>query len=458
MKKLIIFLLLCVPMLCSCSGNEPNDVAYVVALGIDKGSGDNFDITIQFAKPNTISGGASEEGGKAGNEIIENIFIEAPSIYSAINVANSVISKEFSLSHTRIIVFSEELAREGIGDLLQTFAKSDDIRPDILLAVSKDKASEYLKNIKPLVELNPIKYYQLIYEKNNFGTIPKINASEVYFDIISGLRDPVMPLAGVMKAPGGDEEGSSSQQASGDSGGSSGGSSGGGSGSSGGEESGQENQTDLSQSQQELNQENEIGTNQEGFQYKIKDYQAGEVAIIESDKSEALGMAVFRSDKLEAIFGETESEIYNILNGTYDSSFVTFSGISDKAFTVTVKLHQYRRPSYKVNIKDKTVNIKLYLEFDIYSFDENDKIDQNTSEFEHHCEEIMNSEFENFIKKMRDNYGSDIMGIGEKAKKCFWSLKSYNEYDWENQFPDYEISVDTELKTRHSGLTAKEES
>lgn len=70
----------------------------------------------------------------------------------------------------------------------------------------------------------------------------------------------------------------------------------------------------------------------------------------------------------------------------------------------------------------------------------------------------MNSEFENFIKNMRDNYGSDIMGIGEKAKKCFWNLKSYNEYDWENQFPDYDISVDTELKTRHSGLTAKEES
>lgn len=458
MKKLIIFLLLCVPMLCSCSGNEPNDVAYVVALGIDKGLGDNFGITIQFAKPNTISGGASEEGGKAGNEIIENIFIEAPSIYSAINVANSVISKEFSLSHTRIIVFSEELAREGIGDLLQTFAKSDDIRPDILLAVSRDKASEYLKNIKPLVELNPIKYYQLIYEKNNFGTIPKINASEVYFDIISGSKDPVMPLAGVMKAPGGDEEGSSSQQASGDSGGGSGGSSGGNSGGSGGEESGQENQTDLSQSQQELNEENKIGTNQEGFQYKIKDYQAGEVAIIESDKSEALGMAVFRSDKLEAIFGKTESEIYNILNGTYDSSFVTLSANSDESSTVTVKLHQYRRPAYKININDKKVTIKLYLEFDIYSFNEDDKIDENTAEFEQHCEDIMNSEFENFIKNMRDNYGSDIMGIGEKAKKCFWNLKSYNEYDWENQFPDYDISVDTELKTRHSGLTAKEES
>ncbi len=81
-----------------------------MALGIDKGDNDNFDITIQYANTTQISGGSSEEGGKNGSQIVENITVEAPTIYSAVGLANHIVSKTFSLSHAKLIVFSQEIA------------------------------------------------------------------------------------------------------------------------------------------------------------------------------------------------------------------------------------------------------------------------------------------------------------------------------------------------------------
>ena len=97
-------------LISGCSdATEPDSLGYVVAIGIDKAKKEDakFDITLQFANPVSISGGAKEEGGKGGSESIKNITVTAPSIYSAVNVANHVVSKVFTLSHTKVVVFSE---------------------------------------------------------------------------------------------------------------------------------------------------------------------------------------------------------------------------------------------------------------------------------------------------------------------------------------------------------------
>ena len=46
---------------------EPNELAYAVALGIDKSEGgEGYLYTLQIADPMVISGGSGEEGGKEG--------------------------------------------------------------------------------------------------------------------------------------------------------------------------------------------------------------------------------------------------------------------------------------------------------------------------------------------------------------------------------------------------------
>lgn len=442
-------------VLSGCMGAEPNDVAYVSALGIDMGLQGNYDITIQFARPTQISGGANEEGGKGGEEIVENIQVEAPDIYSAVNIANKLISKEFSLSHAKLIVFSEEAAQNGIKNIMETVSRSNEMRPDIITAVSRETANRYLENLKPIVEVNPTKYYQLIFEKKHSGGIPKMNGINSMNYLISNQKDIVMPLTGVAKANG-DGQNSQGKQNSGgsDSGSDSDGSQSG--GSSGGSDSGGSQSKKESVPGQSI--EGDVPITENGFQYKNRNYKAGEIKMINDDKSEVLGMAVFKGDKLIAEMGENEADIYNILIGDYKDNYTSFFSKVTPETTITVEMSQRRKPVYKIDKKNKKVKVSVYLEGDFYAlpYDYELEDDDEVDEFEKDCEEEISRRCKEFIVSMRDEYDSDVLGFGEKAKGYFLDINKYNEYNWKEKFKEYDIEVTTKFKIRHSGVSYRE--
>ena len=200
--KLTIPILLIILLLCGCyDKTEPNDIAFVTAMGIDKSkqNKENYDITFQIAKPTQISGGASEEGGKGG-EIIQNITVEAPTIYAGIETANFIISKSISLSHIKLFVFSEEIARGGIADLTETMTRSEEIRPNVFLAVSKTSAKEYLESVQPSAEINPAKYYQAKFDKEILGGVSKTTNNKFYFYQKTTEKNAILPLASSIKS------------------------------------------------------------------------------------------------------------------------------------------------------------------------------------------------------------------------------------------------------------------
>ena len=84
-----------------------DNLVYVVAIGIDKGTKEKFNISFQF----TPGGSHSETGSSEKPELVLN-SVEASSIDSAINLMNAYMSKELSLSHCRLVIFSEEVAYE----------------------------------------------------------------------------------------------------------------------------------------------------------------------------------------------------------------------------------------------------------------------------------------------------------------------------------------------------------
>lgn len=450
MKKIQYLLpILFLPMLSGCFGTEPNDTAYVCAIGIDKGQEGNFDITIQFAKPTQISGGSNEEGGKGGENIVENILIEAPDIYSAVNIANHLVSKKFSLSHMKLIVFSEETARDGIEDVMEIISRSNEMRPDIITAVSQSSANSYLEDLKPIIDVNPAKYYQLIFENNDSGGIPKMNGLRAIEYLMNDERDIVMPLVGVAKAGEKKEQSSDSQsQSQGEE-------------KEGEEQNGQNTNTDVTQNDNQDNNNNnnneenpvigDVLINNNGFQYKNREYKAGQVKIIDEDKSEALGMAVFNKSKYIMSLSGNKADIYNILIGDYKDNYTSFYSSVTPNEPITIILNQRRIPIYKIDIKNKKIKISLYMEGDFYSLPFNYNKENEVMEFEKSCAAEISQRCSEFVKDMRDNYNADIVGIGEKVKKYFMDINSYHEYNWREKFKEYDIEVETKFKIRHSG-------
>lgn len=440
--KRIITLICLVSLLSGCYDYiEPNDLSYVVAIGIDKGSDETlYNYTLQFARPTQISGGSSEEGG-SGEKTIGTVKVEAPSIYSAVNVANHVISKTFTLSHTKIIVISNELAKSGIGKIVDTVGRSIDLRPTVFLCVSSDKASDYLESVKPVVEINPVKYYRLIFESPNSSYIPKNDVGTIFANLKSDTEQSTLPLVGVGKGSKKSEDSSQSLQ---------GGSSQSSSGSSGGE--------NQSQSPQPSSQEyKKIPLNEEKFEYHMKEYIAGKLDIEKQNESEVVGTAVFKGDKMVSSLSGIESEILNMITGRYTNGYSSLYVPQSPNNPVTIRIEQIKKPKIKIELKNNVPKIKvdLFLEGIFMSVPSDYIIEQNISEFEKNTSEYIKDYALTFLNKTSKEFNSDIVGFGKNAKMLFLENKEYKDFKWNEKYKDAEFNCNVEFSVRRTGLTMR---
>lgn len=94
----------------SYSSRKLENLAYVLALGIDVGENSNLKLSAQFSKSATISPGSGSSSEDANNIVL--VSGESDSIFSALNLLNSYIGKELNLSHCSLIIFSEEFAKQ----------------------------------------------------------------------------------------------------------------------------------------------------------------------------------------------------------------------------------------------------------------------------------------------------------------------------------------------------------
>ena len=446
-KRLVALIILCSFLLSGCYDYiEPNDLAYVVAIGIDKGSNENlFNYTLQFARPTQISGGSSEEGG-SGEKTIGTVKVEAPSIYSAVNVANHVISKTFTLSHTKIIVISNEIAKSGIGNIVDTIGRSTDIRPSVFLCVSSDEAAKYLESVKPVVEINPVKYYRLIFESPNSSYIPKNDVGTVYLNMKSKTSQNTLPLVGVGKGSSGGES-----SGGGEGGGQSGGQSGGGQQQSSGEENQSQSPTPSS------TDDMKIPVNEKAFEYNMKKYFAGKLDIEKQNESEVVGSAVFKDDKMIATLSGIESEIFNILSGRFTSGYAVLYVPQSPTSPATIRIEQLAKPKVKIKLdKDKPkINIVLSLEGNFMSVPSDYIIENNLSEFEENTSQYIKDFSMEFLNRTTKEFNSDIIGFGKQAKKLFLTNEEFEKFDWNEAYKNAEFDCTVKFSIRRTGLTMR---
>lgn len=408
MKKLSI-IVIALPFLLFVTGcedgNEPDTLGYVVAIGIDKPEDgkEGYDFTIQFANPSKISGGASQEGGKGGKDSIENITVTAPGIYSAVNVANHIISKKFTLSHTKLLVFSDDIAKDGVEKFFETVGRSSDIRPNTYVAVSKCKAKDFLESVNPETEVNPVRYYTMIFENEYSEFIPKNMTQDFYFHFTSDERDSVMPLCSV---------------------------------------SGKENSRENAET---------------GYQYQLENDVAGEIPT-GKEETQVMGMAVFSGDKKVAEMGEIETEIYNMIIGEYENSYVAyyFSVVPDDPITLIQQSGKKPKISIDTTEDAPKISVELYVEGDFCSSSPRISVEDNIDLFTDEVSMELKSEVEDFLKKTAA-LGTDIIGFSEYAKRNFPSLDKFKAYNWKEKYKNAEFNVSVDFSVRRTGLVVRSE-
>ncbi|MHA6530866.1 Ger(x)C family spore germination protein [Paenibacillus sp. BAC0078] len=130
---------------------ELNEMAFVLGLGLDKAES-GYKVSMQVVIPSAITSQTGGGGGGGGGGVPVVLYnFTATTFYDALRQFNLVSSRRSYLGHIRALVIGEELARSGVGEILDVIKRSREPRMDFYVMVARDNTAEnVLKVLTPL--------------------------------------------------------------------------------------------------------------------------------------------------------------------------------------------------------------------------------------------------------------------------------------------------------------------
>ncbi|MCM3767694.1 Ger(x)C family spore germination protein [Neobacillus niacini] len=170
-KMLLILMIVC-PLAGCWDRGELEDKSYVIGLGLDRSKREGkIKVTMLLANPEV---GSMQGGGGSTEKPREVISFDAIDFIAAKVTANAIVSRKISYDLLKIIVVSEEFAKDPeFFRIIYDAVYDKEIRLNAYLAISKEKASQYFLKNHPRMETRPHKYYQYMVEHGiENGLIP----------------------------------------------------------------------------------------------------------------------------------------------------------------------------------------------------------------------------------------------------------------------------------------------
>lgn len=408
-KKLIVILILIIFSLFYISflKNIQNidSFAYVVAIGLDKGTSNNLKITFQTLSPATSSSSAKSSGGESSDQKSSSVIttsIECSSINSGIQLLNGYIgSKLLNLSHCQTIIFSEELAYDGISDYIYDLVNNVQVRHDTNIVVSKSNAEYYLNNSESVYEKLISKYYNISPTFGKYtGYTHDISLSTFFSDLNDSFLEPTAILSSI-------------------------------------------NSPQFVQS-----------NNYDDNYLRDSTYKAGQ-SPIESQNSgiEDVGLAVFKNGKLIGELTAIETIAYLLTTNNFEECELTILNPFDENSTIDFSLSKQKGTKNKIEFVNGTplITTSLHLNANILSIKKGDNYSDSTVLSE--LESKLNSYIENivyeYLYKTTMEYNSDISGFGKYAISKFLTTKDWNNYNWLENYKNsfFKVNVSTTIKS-----------
>lgn len=162
-RIILIIALFILLLLSGCQNSSSSDnlenFYYVMAIGIDSSDEDKLQVSIQVA----ANSGDSKSSDSSSQSNSSNIYsVSCNSIDSGINILNNYLSKKINLSHCAAIIFSEDIAKSGLKEYVNTFGSNTDIRPTCNIIISSTTSLEALEKISSSNETFSSKFYEFI--------------------------------------------------------------------------------------------------------------------------------------------------------------------------------------------------------------------------------------------------------------------------------------------------------
>lgn len=124
---------------------EIEEQTLVVGLAIDKYE-NGIETTIQAPIPvKVIGSGGGDGGGEGGQDAVQLLTARGEDLSESFQVLQNKLNQGLSFGHMRLVVISEELAREGLEDLVDGLGRLHDVRRHMWPIVVEGKAAKALE-------------------------------------------------------------------------------------------------------------------------------------------------------------------------------------------------------------------------------------------------------------------------------------------------------------------------
>lgn len=390
-KSLLLMFVVC--LLTGCWDREElEDKAYVIGLGLDRSEDKGkIKVTMLIANPEV---GSMQGGGGSNEKAREIVSFDANDFLTAKGTANAVVSRRISYELLKVIVVSEEFAKDpALIKTLNDALKDKEIRMDSYLVVSKENANQYFLKNKPRMETRPHKYFQFMIDHGiENGLIPRSTLFR-FFKTIEGGSDLFLAMY------------TSTER----------------------------------QKTPEIKGEDE--------------YLAGELNTSgDLDDTQFIGSAVFKNGKMIGKLSGQQTRIVNTLDDTTEIEDVLINTpdyFSKEKEQMAFRLLKTKNNKVKMNFKAAKPKIEIIVPFSVEVLSNpsmvNFKNIKNQQKLKHHLTNHLKKTIEDVLKRSQTELKGAPYPLSLFVRKYFRTIQEYEDFNWPEKFIEADITVKPEL-------------
>lgn len=403
-KLMLVTIMALSVLLAGCrTSKETDEVAFIVAMGLDKAEQGKIKVTYQIVVPRAAGGlqGTAQEI-KGGPAIISSIT--APDIPEARNLLSASMSRYANLSHMKAIIISEDLAQSGISDIIAPLQRYREFRGGIFILVVKGKAEDFMAGNQPKFDYLPTKFYESFeFSSEQSSYHLRADLHDFYIRLKDQGASPYATYIGLNPLTGEDKP-----------------------------------------------------AGEKSPNIKADDYLAGDIPRTgTANPGEFIGTAVFSGGKMVGTLDSAETRLLAILKSDFPRGFMVLADPLEAQKALTVNMRLGSAPKIDVDLIDgqEVIKINLFLEGEMASIPSGINYEKvgYREPLEEEISKLVTQEMQGFIRHTQE-LGSDVAGFGYHLRSHFSTYDKLQEANLEELYKTANVEVQVTTKLRRTGL------
>lgn len=383
-RVLMLSIIAAISVLSGCwNRRELNELGIIGAIAFDL-ENENTKMTFEVYKPKPIK----EGGGESDKERAKYVQSTGESILDTVRNATLKFDRKLFWPHIKAYIFSEEYARKGLMDYLDTFQRDHEARSSVNLLIARGTPASEIMGITGGIEDIPSNYIESLLKAQ------KANSKTVLVNMRDFLdayySKGIQPVAGVVQ----------------------------------------------------IRKKAGIGT--------AKGNGKEEYELIDE------GAAVFLNERMVGFLDGIETRGFNFVTGKVKSGVIV-SGTPDGGGINSVEIIKAGSKN-DVEIEGNHVKITVKIDMEGMLGEEWGKIDLTKPDVFEKIEkansQVIKQQVEGVIKKVQEEYKSDIFGFGQAVHRKYPGEWEKIQDRWDEIFSGADVVVETKTNITRSGLVS----